>query len=129
MRITNTVESKEMYSKELIETYLKLKNYSQQKQMAQDINMSQSFLSDIYNGRREFTDETGIWIAIECGLDPKEVVLKLAEARAKTPAAKNVWAEAVKNYCAGAKAASCAGLAVMAALLAPTHLFALCILC
>ena len=126
MEVIDTVENKEMYSKELIELYMKVKNYTQQKQMAQDIKMSQSFLSDIYTGRREFTDETGIWIAIECGLDPKEVVLKLAEARAKTPAAKNVWAEAVKNYCAGAKAASCAGLAVLAALLAPTHLFALC---
>ena len=99
-----------MYSKELIETYLKLKNYSQQKQMAQDINMSQSFLSDIYNGRREFTDETAIYIAIECGLDPEEVVMKLAAARARTPQAKSVWAQVLKTYCTGAKAAACAGL-------------------
>lgn len=112
-----------MYSKELIETYLKLKNYSQQKQMAQDINMSQSFLSDIYNGRREFTDETAIYIAIECGLDPQEVVMKLAAARARTPQAKTVWAQVLKRYCAGAEAAVCAGLL---ALFLPKLDFALC---
>lgn len=112
-----------MYSKELIETYLKLKNYSQQKQMAKDINMSQSFLSDIYNGRREFTDETAIYIAIECGLDPEEVVMKLAAARARTPQAKSVWAQVLKRYCTGVEAAACAGLL---ALFYPGFDFALC---
>ena len=105
----------DMYSKQLIDLYMSVKNYTQQKQMAADIKMSQSFLSDIYNGRREFTDETGIYIAIECGLDPAEVVLKLAAARAKTPQAKNVWMDAVKRYCTGSEAAACAGLMLLAA--------------
>jgi transcriptional regulator with XRE-family HTH domain len=128
MKVTDTVGNKEMYSKELIEMYLKLKNYSQQKQMAQDINMSQSFLSDIYNGRREFTDETAIYIAIECGLDPQEVVMKLAAARARTPQAKSVWAQVLKTYCAGDRAASCAGLSAIAALSMAHFNFALCLL-
>lgn len=79
-----------MYSKELIKLYMTRKNYSQQKQMAADLKISSSYLSDISNSRREFTDETGIYIAIECELDPKEVVMRLAEARAKSPEAKNV---------------------------------------
>lgn len=118
-----------MYSKELIETYMKFKNYSQHKQMAADMKISTSYLSDIYNNKRQFTDESGIWIAIECELDPGEVLIKLAEARAKSPETRSVWAEAVKRYCVGNEAAACAGLAVLAALFAPTHLFALCILC
>lgn len=112
-----------MYSKELIEMYMTRKNYAQQKQMAADLRISSSYLSDINNGRREFTDETAIYIALECGLDPQEVVMKLAEARAKTPEAKNVWAQVLKRYCAGAEAAVCAGLL---ALCHPIYDFALC---
>ena len=115
-----------MYSKELIELYMKRKNYAQKKQMAADLQISTSYLSDINNGRREFTDETAICIAVECELDPQEVVMRLAEARAKTPEAKNVWTQVLKRYCAGAEAAVCAGLL---ALFYPGFDFALCILC
>ena len=115
-----------MYSKQLIDMYMSAKNYTQKKQMAADIKMSQSYLSDIYNGRREFTDETGIWIAIECGLDPEETVLKLAASRAKTPEAKNVWSRALKRYCTGVEAAACAGLLGFAACFDTAFNFALC---
>lgn len=118
-----------MYSKELITLYMNCKNYTQQKQMAADLKISSSYLSDINNGRREFTDETAIYIAIECELEPQEVVMRLAEARAKTPEAKSVWASVLKEYCAGAKAASCAGLGLFAALAWTQLNFALCILC
>lgn len=115
-----------MYSKELIETYMSVKNYTQQKQMAADMKISPSYLSDIYRGRRDFTDESGIWIAIECGLDPEETVLKLATSRAKTPEAKNVWSQVLKRYCTGAEAAACAGLVAFAACFDSAFNFALC---
>lgn len=104
-----------MYSKELIETYMSVKKYTQQKQMAADMQISPSYLSDIYRGKRYFTEESALYIAIECDLDPKEVIMKLAEERAKTPQAKSVWASVLKEYCTGAKAASCAGLMLLAA--------------
>lgn len=122
-------EETKMYSKELIQLYLEKKNYEQHKQVAADLQISKGYMSDLWREKVQLTDEQGIFMAIECGIDPAEVLLKLAQARAKTTQAKNIWGTAVKNYCAGAKAASCAGLAVLAALLAPTHLFALCILC
>lgn len=112
-----------MYSKELINTYMRVKNYTQQKQMASDMNISASYLSDIYRGKRNFTEESGIWIAMECNLNPEEVLMKLAEERAKTPKAKNIWTQVLKRYCAGAEAAVCAGLLALAY---PGSDFALC---
>lgn len=118
-----------MYSKELLELYMSVKNYTQQKQVAADLKISKSYISQLWLGQVQLTDEMGIFIAIECELDPAEVVLKLAEARAKTPQTKNAWAEAVKRYCAGAEAAVCAGLGVFAALSMTSFNFALSILC
>ena len=99
-----------MYSKELIELYMKRKNYAQQKQMAADLQISKSYMNQLWLEQVQLTDELGIFIAIECDIEPAEAVLKLAEARAKTPQTKTAWSEAVKRYCAGAEAAVCAGL-------------------
>ena len=115
-----------MDSRTLIKAYMNAKNYDQYKQMAADLNLSQSHLAEIKRGKKEFVDETAIYIASECGLDPEEVVMSLAAARARTPHAKDVWAKVLKRYCAGAEAAVCAGLL---ALFYPSFDFALCILC
>lgn len=97
---------------------MKLKNYSQQKQVAAELKLSQSYINQIWNGRLELTDITGIFIAIECELDPAEVVAKLAEARAKTIQEKSVWADVVKKY--RASAVTSAGAALCALLSLPT---------
>ena len=115
-----------MDSRTLIKAYMNAKNYDQYKQMAADLNLSQSHLAEINRGKKEFVDETAIYIAGECGLDPEEVVMSLAAARARTPHAKDVWAKVLKRYCAGAEAAVCAGLL---AFFHPLYDFALCILC
>lgn len=107
-----------MYSKELIQAYMKLKNYSQQKQVAAELELSTSYINQVWNGRLELTDVTGIFIAIECGFDPAEVVAKLAEARAKTTQEKSVWADVVKKY--RASAVTSAGAALCALLSLPT---------
>lgn len=91
-----------MYPKELIQAYMRLKNYSQQKQVAVELDLSTSYINQVWNGRLELTDITGIFIANECGFDAAEVVAKLAEARAKTDAEKTVWAAVVKKYKASA---------------------------
>lgn len=118
-----------MYSKTLLDQLMKTRNYEQYKQAAAELEFTTGYIAMINRGQKEFSDETGIYIANECGLDPQEVVLKLAEARAKTPRARSVWAEAVKSYCSGAKAASWAGLGLFAALATTQFKFALCILC
>ncbi|GAA4492852.1 DUF3693 domain-containing protein [Pseudaeromonas paramecii] len=118
-----------MNSKDLITAYMTTKNLAQFKQMAAELGISAGYLAEINNGKKEFTDKTAIYIAIECGLDPQEVVMGLAEARAKSPEEKRVWAQLLKRYCAGAEAAACAGLGLFAALATTQFKFALCILC
>ena len=115
-----------MYSKHLLDELMKVRKYEKYKQAAVELGFTTGYIAIINQGQKEFTEETGIYIALECGLDPQEVVMKLAEARAKTPEAKNVWAQVLKRYCAGAEAAVCAGLLV---LFHPLYDFALCILC
>ena len=122
-------EEKKMYSKELIQVYLEKKNYTQHKQVAADLQISKGYMSDLWREKVQMTDEQGIFMAIECGLDPAEVLLKLAQARAKTPQEQSIWASAVKRYCVGAEAAACAGLAVLAAITPTLNDFALYILC
>lgn len=105
-----------MYSKELITAYMKQKNYSQQKQVAAELGLSTSYINQVWNGRLELTDITGILIAKECGFDPAEVVAKLAEARAKTVQEKTVWADVVKKYKASALPSAGAALLLVMAL-------------
>ena len=112
-----------MYSKTLIAELMRVKNYTQYKQAAAELGFSTAYVARVNTGKEEFTEETALYIAMECGLDTKEVVMRIAEARAKTPQAKSVWAQVLKRYCAGAEAAVCAGLL---ALFYPGFDFALC---
>ena len=115
-----------MYSKTLLDEFLKVKKFTQYKQAAAELGFSTAYIAKINTGREEFTEETAIYIAVECELDPKEVIMKLAEARAKTPQAKSVWASVLKEYCTGAEAAACAGLALIMASFPKVLNFALC---
>jgi plasmid maintenance system antidote protein VapI len=119
----------EMYSKTLLDEYLKAKKFTQYKQAAAELGFSTAYIAKVNTGREEFTEETAVCIAVQCGMDPQEVVMRLAEARAKTPEVKSVWVQVLKRYCAGREAASCAGLSAIAALSIAKFNFALCILC
>jgi len=105
-----------MYSKELIQLYLEKKNYTQHKQIAADLEISKGYMSDLWREKVQLTDKQGIYLAIECGIDPAEVVTKLAEARAKTDAEKTVWAAVVKKYKASALPSAGAALGAIMAL-------------
>lgn len=105
-----------MYSKELIELYMKTKNYTQQKQVAAELRISKSYVNMLWTGQVQMTDKLGIFVAIECELDPAEVVAKLAEARAKTTQEKSVWADVVKKYRASAITSTGAALCVLLSL-------------
>ncbi|WP_096779126.1 DUF3693 domain-containing protein [Zobellella denitrificans] len=86
-----------MYSKELIDKLMYKKNYTQYKQAAEELGFSKQHISTINSGKAEITDETAIYIAKECDLDVKEVLLKLAEARAKTKETKEAWSAIIQK--------------------------------
>ena len=105
-----------MYSKELIQLYMNKKNYTQQKQVAAELEISKSYVNMLWTGQVQLTDKLGIFLAIECGIDPAEVVAKLAEARAKTVQEKTVWANVVKKYKASTLPSAGAALLLVMAL-------------
>lgn len=102
-----------MYSKTLIDRYMSAKKYSQYKQVAADLGFTTAYIASINNGHKEFTEETAVYIAHEVGLDPQEVLLKLAQARAKTETTKKTWGDVIKKYANSLQAAPLLVLALL----------------
>lgn len=102
-----------MYSKKLINEYMKAKNYSQYKQVAADLHFTTAYIAEINKGRKEFTEETATYIAEAAGLDTSEVLIKLAMAKAKSETTKNAWVKILKEHQSGVQAMAVLGLMVL----------------
>lgn len=87
-----------MYSFELIQTYMKAKNYTQAKQAALDLGYSEGFVSKVKDGKKNISEESAIYIAKRCGLDVNEVLIKLQAEKAKSDTEKSAWLEMLKKY-------------------------------
>ncbi|MCH7373240.1 DUF3693 domain-containing protein [Aeromonas sp. MR16] len=105
-----------MNSKALIQAYMRAKNLTQLKEVAEKLGYSTSYITELHQGRREFTDESAISIAKEIGLDELEVIISLQAVRAKTPETRAAWYDALKKYCASTGTALAVGLMTMASL-------------
>lgn len=102
-----------MDSKTLIQAYMRAKNLTQLKEVAESLGFSNSYMTDINRGHKQFTDETAIYIANEIGIDPLEVIISLQAVRAKTPETRAAWYDALKKYCANTGAALAVGCVMM----------------
>lgn len=102
-----------MDSKTLIQAYMRAKNLTQLKEVAESLGFSNSYMTDINRGYKQFTDETAIYMAKEIGLDELEVIISLQAVRAKTPETKAAWYDALKKYCASTGTALALGLMTM----------------
>ncbi len=67
-------------------------------------------LSQVKSGKRHLTEEQALWIAEQCKLDEKLVLVELAEECAKSEAAKNVWHSLAKKMKAATSVMALAGL-------------------
>lgn len=105
-----------MDSKTLIQAYMRAKNMTQLKEAAEALGFSTSYITELNQGRREFTDETAIYIAKEIGLDELEVIISLQAVRAKTPETKAAWYDALKKYCSSTGTALALGMMTAAGL-------------
>ncbi|HAU4875743.1 TPA: helix-turn-helix domain-containing protein [Aeromonas hydrophila] len=94
-----------MDSKTLLAAYMRAKNMTQLKEVAEELGFSGPYVSEIKNGIKQFTDETAKFLAEEAGLDPYEVIISLNAVRAKTPEMKATWYDILKKYCASTEAA------------------------
>lgn len=87
-----------MFSYELIEAYMKVKNYSQAKQAALDLGFSNSFITKLKQGEKKIAEESAIYIAERCGMDVNEVLIKLQAEKAKSDTEKAAWLAMLKKY-------------------------------
>lgn len=102
-----------MDSKTLMTAYMRAKNYEKFSDVCQDLGFSSAYIADVNHGRKQFTDETAIFLAKEAGLDPAEVIISLQAIRAKSDVAQKAWYDVLKKYCGASAAALLLGLTVI----------------
>jgi len=98
IRKTRAKESRNMFAIELIQAYMTIKNYSQDKQVAADLGFDRSMISKIRTGVKKLPDDSAIYIANRCGMDVDEVLIKLQAEKAKTEPEKAAWTNMLKKY-------------------------------
>lgn len=90
-----------MYAYELIKTYMRAKNYIQDKQAASDLGVSGAMIAQIKKGIRNMPEKSAIYIATECNLDIAEVLIKLQEEKATDAIEKAAWSAILKKWLCG----------------------------
>ncbi|MGN5151784.1 DUF3693 domain-containing protein [Aeromonas enteropelogenes] len=119
-----------MDSKTLLEAYMRAKNFTQFKEVAEELGFSGQYISQIKKGHLQVTDETAKKMAEEIGLDPAEVIISLHAVKAESPEMKAAWYDILKKYCASTGAALTVACMTMKVLSAEAALTAsLTILC
>lgn len=99
-----------MDSQTLLAAYMRHKNFTKLREVAQDLGFTTPHISDLNNGKTQFTDELAIKLAKEIGIDPAEVIISLTAVRAKSPNVKAAWYDVLKKYCASTGTALAVGL-------------------
>ncbi len=105
-----------MDSKTLLAAYMRAKNFTKFREVAEELNFTTAYISDLNTGKAQVTDELAIKLANEIGIDPAEVVISLHAIRAKTPEMKAAWYEILKKYCASTGAALAVACVMMGSL-------------
>ena len=104
-----------MYQSELLDAYKKAQNYVQDKQIAADLNVQASRISEMRKGKRYISDSEAVFLAKASGIDPEIALLGCHADRNENPEIRGMWENIAKKYkglgLAGISMA-CAGFAV-----------------
>ncbi|WP_299013256.1 DUF3693 domain-containing protein [uncultured Photobacterium sp.] len=122
-----------MYQTKLLDSYKSAKNYIQDKQIAADLGLPKSRISEMRKGKRYLSDNEAVFLAQECNIDEKEALIGVHADRTQDSSIKAIWEEIAKklngqgfqSFGVGFTAISLAGLAGMNSITQ----CALCILC
>ncbi|MGH1546994.1 DUF3693 domain-containing protein [Vibrio cholerae] len=104
-----------MYQGKLLDAYKKAQNYIQDKQIAHDLNVNPSRISEMRKGTRYISDDEAVFLAESAGIDPEIALLGCHADRNKNPRIKALWESiAKKQNGLGLRTISmlCGGLAV-----------------
>lgn len=105
-----------MYQSELLDAYKKAQNYVQDKQIAADLNVQASRISEMRKGKRYISDTEAVFLAKASGIDPEIALLGCHADRNENPEIRGMWENIAKKYnglgLAGISMA-CGGLAMV----------------
>ncbi|WP_112479970.1 DUF3693 domain-containing protein [Vibrio variabilis] len=87
-----------MQINELLDAYKSANKYSQDKQIAHDLQISTQKLSDIRKGRRYLTEKEALLLADKVGADKEIVLIQLAADKCKTVEGQQAWANIAKKF-------------------------------
>ncbi|WP_370598978.1 DUF3693 domain-containing protein [Plesiomonas shigelloides] len=87
-----------MYVNTLLDAYKKAKSYTQDKQIAADLNLPKQRISEMRSGRRYVSDEEAVFLAEQAGIDIKEALLGIHADRNENPNIKAIWDDMLKKY-------------------------------
>lgn len=122
-----------MYQKELLEAYKKAKNYTQDKQIAHDLNLNKSRITEMKKGTRYLTDKEAVFLAEGAGIEPELALLACHADRNENPTIKAMWEDIAKKFNSVGLARISMGCGSVVALLSTASNgmtdYALCILC
>ncbi|WP_194089224.1 DUF3693 domain-containing protein [Vibrio hibernica] len=87
-----------MYQNDLLNAYKKAKNYIQDKQIAHDLNIQPSRISEMRNNRRYISDNEAVFLAEGAGIDAEIALLGCHADRNENPNVKALWENIAKKY-------------------------------
>lgn len=87
-----------MYQSQLLDAYKKAQNYVQDKQIAHDLNVQASRISEMRKGVRYISDEEAVFLAEQAGIDPELALLGCHADRNKNPRIKQLWEHIAKKH-------------------------------
>lgn len=87
-----------MYQDELLNAYKKAQNYVQDKQIAHDLNVQPSRISEMRSNKRYISDNEAVFLAQGAGIDPEVALLACHADRNDNPSVKAMWENIAKKY-------------------------------
>lgn len=122
-----------MYQNQLIDAYKKAQNYVQDKQIAHDLNVQASRISEYRKCKRYMTDSQAIFLAENAGIDPEMALIGCHADRNDNPSIRAVWENIAKKFDGHGLHLNSIGYVGLTALATMPFLrlseYALCILC
>lgn len=118
-----------MFINELLEEYKWAKRYKQDKQIAHDLGVHPSAITQMRKGKRYVSDSEAVILAEVAGYDVREVLIRIAADQAKDAKAKTAWANILEKLKGQELQQVSLGILGFLALDTSTIKYALCILC
>ncbi|RJX72799.1 hypothetical protein DZ860_06480 [Vibrio sinensis] len=119
-----------MYQSNLLDAYKQARNYVQDKQIAHDLNVQPSRISEMRNGKRYISDSEAVFLAEAAGIEPEIALLGCHADRNDNPTIRAHWESIAKKFNGlGLSSISMVYGGLMAWLITPKDALAQCALC